>query len=110
MTVGADRAKALGKIAAAIYSLLAVALGPSKVAADPVADFYRGKTIELDVGTGVGGGYDANARLVARHLGRFVPGNPVILVNNLPGGGGIRAANRSEEHTSELQSRQYLVC
>ena len=41
-----------------------------------VADFYRGRTIELDVGTGVGGGYDANARLVARHLGRFLPGSP----------------------------------
>jgi tripartite-type tricarboxylate transporter receptor subunit TctC len=93
MKVGADSAKALRKIAAAIYSLLAAAIAPSNVAADPVAEFYRGKTIELDVGTGVGGGYDANARLVARHLGRFVPGNPVILVNNLPGGGGIRAAN-----------------
>jgi tripartite-type tricarboxylate transporter receptor subunit TctC len=62
-------------------------------AADPIADFYRGKTIELDVGTGVGGGYDANARLVARHLGRFLPGNPTIVVDNMPGGGGIRAAN-----------------
>jgi tripartite-type tricarboxylate transporter receptor subunit TctC len=61
--------------------------------ADSVADFYRGRTIELDVGTGVGGGYDANARLVARHLGRFLPGNPAIVVNNMPGGGGIRAAN-----------------
>ena len=40
-----------------------------------------------------GGGYDANARLVARHLGRHLPGNPTIVINNLPGGGGIRAAN-----------------
>ena len=61
--------------------------------ADPVADFYRGRTIEIDVGTGVGGGYDANARLVARHLERLLPGKPTIIVNNLPGGGGIRAAN-----------------
>jgi tripartite-type tricarboxylate transporter receptor subunit TctC len=61
--------------------------------ADPIADFYRGRTIEIDVGTGVGGGYDANARLVARHLARFIPGNPTIIVANLPGGGGIRAAN-----------------
>jgi tripartite-type tricarboxylate transporter receptor subunit TctC len=71
--------------------LIASVAGQSR--ADPVADFYRGRTIELDVGTGVGGGYDANARLVARHLGRFLPGNPTILVNNMPGGGGIRAAN-----------------
>jgi tripartite-type tricarboxylate transporter receptor subunit TctC len=61
--------------------------------ADPVADFYRGRTIEIDVGTGVGGGYDANARLVARHLARLLPGKPTVIVNNLPGGGGIRAAN-----------------
>jgi tripartite-type tricarboxylate transporter receptor subunit TctC len=66
--------------------------GPG-AAADAVAEFYHGKTIELDVGTGVGGGYDANARLVARNLGRFIPGNPTIIVNNMPGGGGIRAAN-----------------
>jgi len=62
-------------------------------AAESIADFYRGRAIELDVGTGVGGGYDANARLVARHLGRFLPGSPTIVVNNVPGGGGIRAAN-----------------
>src|SRR5258708_39765987 len=71
----------------------AQAMLAQSVAADEVADFYRGKTLEIAVGTGVGGGYDANARLVARHLGRFLPGNPPIMVNNLPGGGGIRAAN-----------------
>jgi len=68
-------------------------LGTNCVMAQTVADFYRGKTLEIDVGTGVGGGYDANARLVARHLGRHLPGNPTIVINNLPGGGGIRAAN-----------------
>src|SRR5215475_10871427 len=73
--------------------LLAAGTGVASRAADSVADFYRGRTVELDVGTGVGGGYDANARLIARHLGRFIPGNPAIVVNNLPGGGGIRAAN-----------------
>jgi tripartite-type tricarboxylate transporter receptor subunit TctC len=62
-------------------------------AADAVADFYRGKVLEIDVGTGVGGGYDANARLVARHLGRFIPGNPTIVVKNIAGGGGLTAAN-----------------
>jgi tripartite-type tricarboxylate transporter receptor subunit TctC len=77
---------------AALAAMGIVVLG-GQSRADSVADFYRGRTIELDVGTGVGGGYDANARLVARHLGRFLPGNPVIVVNNMPGGGGIRAAN-----------------
>jgi tripartite-type tricarboxylate transporter receptor subunit TctC len=67
--------------------------GSARAWAQDVAQFYRGKTVELQVGTGAGGGYDANARLVARHLGAFIPGNPTIVVNNLPGGGGIRAAN-----------------
>jgi hypothetical protein len=77
----------------ALALMLVAGAGAQSLAADSVADFYRGKTIELDVGTGVGGGYDANARLVARHLGRFLPGHPAIVVNNVPGGGGIRAAN-----------------
>src|SRR6267142_857612 len=82
-------------IAAKVWTAAAIIAGfcAQSAAADSVADFYRGKTLEIAVGTGVGGGYDANARLVARHLGRFLPGNPTIMVNNLPGGGGIRAAN-----------------
>lgn len=58
-----------------------------------VADFYRGKKLDIVVGTGPGGGYDAIARLVSRHLGRFIPGEPVVIVTNMPGGGGITAAN-----------------
>src|SRR5437773_9899208 len=77
----------------ALAAMILTALGAHSVAGQIAADFYRGKTVEIDVGTGVGGGYDANARLVARHLGRHLPGNPTIVVNNLPGGGGIRAAN-----------------
>lgn len=62
--------------------------------AQDVAEFYRSKTVEISVGTGPGGGYDANARLVARHIGRFIPGAPRIIVANVPGGGGITAANK----------------
>ena len=65
----------------------------SPVQADAVSDFYKGRSIEIVVGAGAGGGYDANGRLVARHLGRFVPGNPTVVVTNMPGGGGITAAN-----------------
>jgi tripartite-type tricarboxylate transporter receptor subunit TctC len=83
--------------AAALAGVLAIATVSSPVcadgAADAVAAFYRNKTLEIDVGTGPGGGYDANARLIAAHLGLFIPGNPKIVVDNLPGGGGIRAAN-----------------
>ena len=57
------------------------------------ADFYKGKTIELIISTGVGGGLDANARLVARHLGKHIPGNPHIVPKNMPGAGHVRAAN-----------------
>ena len=61
--------------------------------AQPVADFYRGKTMEMVVPTSPGGDYDLRARLVARHLGRFIPGNPSITVRNMPGGLGVAAAN-----------------
>ena len=57
------------------------------------ADFYKGKTIDLVISTGVGGGLDANARLVARHLSDHLPGNPTIVPRNMPGAGHIRAAN-----------------
>src|SRR3954452_6957721 len=83
----------IAALAWALTAIIVTGSGQRGLAADAIADFYRGKTIELNVGTGVGGGYDANARLVARHLGRFLAGNPTIVVNNLPGGGGIRAAN-----------------
>jgi tripartite-type tricarboxylate transporter receptor subunit TctC len=64
------------------------------IAAQSAAEFYRGKQITLMVGSNPGGGYDAVARLVARHLGRFVPGNPIIIVQNTPGGGSIAMSNR----------------
>jgi tripartite-type tricarboxylate transporter receptor subunit TctC len=57
------------------------------------AEFYRGKTVEIDIGTSVGGGYDAYARLLARHLGRFIPGNPAVVPKNMEGAGGLRLAN-----------------
>lgn len=79
-----------GLRAAVLLSLL----GASATAlADPVADFYAGKTITLIISAGTGGGYDTNARLVARHLGKHIPGNPVIVPKNMPGGGHLVAAN-----------------
>src|SRR3954454_15001594 len=55
-------------------------------------DYFKGKTIRLIVGTPTGGGYDAYGRLVARHLGNFIPGKPAIIVSNLPGASGTKAA------------------
>jgi tripartite-type tricarboxylate transporter receptor subunit TctC len=60
--------------------------------ADPVADFYRGKTISLYVGFPPGGGYDIYARVLAPHLGRHIPGGPTVVVKNMDGGSGVRAA------------------
>jgi tripartite-type tricarboxylate transporter receptor subunit TctC len=77
--------------AAAMLMLLSTA--PVAVHADPVADFYRGRTVTLVVGYGPGGGYDLCARLVARHIGRYIPGNPTVVVQNMPGAGSLRAAN-----------------
>ncbi|MGH6691056.1 MAG: Bug family tripartite tricarboxylate transporter substrate binding protein [Gammaproteobacteria bacterium] len=62
-------------------------------AGQPAADVYRGKTVSIIVGSGAGGGFDTTARLVARHIGRHIPGNPTVIVVNMPGGGGLVAAN-----------------
>src|SRR5262245_13028641 len=68
-------------------------LAVSPAHADAVADFYRGKQVNLIVGYGPGGGYDTYARLLARHFGRFIPGNPNVIVQNMPGAGSLRAVN-----------------
>jgi tripartite-type tricarboxylate transporter receptor subunit TctC len=74
-------------------SLVIAALAASQASAETVEDFYHGKRLTLTVGYGPGGGYDVFARLVARHLGRFIPGNPQIIVQNMPGAGSLIAAN-----------------
>ena len=69
--------------------LLAVALLATTPA--PAADFYAGKTIDLVVSNAPGGGFDIYARTIARHMQRHIPGNPTIVVKNMPGAGGARA-------------------
>jgi hypothetical protein len=61
--------------------------------AQSVADFYRGKSITVMIGTAVGGEYDLQARLVARHIGKHIPGNPNVVPQNMAGAGGINMAN-----------------
>ena len=56
-------------------------------------DFYKGRTVELYIGYSVGGGYDIYARLLARHLGRHLPGRPVVVPKNREGAGSLRLAN-----------------
>lgn len=57
-----------------------------------VAQFYAGHVVTVVVGSSVGGGYDLNARLVAQHIGKYIPGNPTVIVENMPGAGGLKSA------------------
>lgn len=78
----------------AILALVAwLGLAAQPAFADAIADFYAGKTVTLVVATPPGGPYDNHARLLARHLGRYIPGNPTIVVENMSGATGMRAAN-----------------
>jgi tripartite-type tricarboxylate transporter receptor subunit TctC len=73
----------------------AVIIGATVLASQSRAadDFYKGKTITLIVASSAGGGYDADGRLVAKFLGRFIPGSPNVVVSNMPGASGIKAVN-----------------
>jgi tripartite-type tricarboxylate transporter receptor subunit TctC len=71
----------------------ALALMSCPTAADAVADFYRGKSINLYVSFPPGGGYDIYARVLAPHFTRHMPGNPTIVVKNMEGGSGVKAAS-----------------
>ena len=73
--------------------LAALALSVGPLAADPVADFYRGKTITCFIGYGVGGGYDLFARTISRHMPRHIPGNPTIVPVNMPGASSMVLGN-----------------
>jgi tripartite-type tricarboxylate transporter receptor subunit TctC len=79
--------KMLGVFAAALLMLVD---SGSKLMA---ADFYEGKSIRLITGGNAGGGYDTHTRLIAAYLGRHIPGNPEVIVQNMPEGSGIGAAN-----------------
>lgn len=73
--------------------LLAVSLTPAAAEAQSVESFYRGNTVRLVIGVAAGGSYDIDARLVARHLGKHIPGEPKVLPENMPGASGRLAAN-----------------
>jgi tripartite-type tricarboxylate transporter receptor subunit TctC len=80
----------IGRATVSLFVLLASA---QIAGAQPVADFYRGKTVDLFIGYRTGGGYDVYGRVVARHIGRHIPGQPNVVVKNLDGAGGLRLAN-----------------
>jgi tripartite-type tricarboxylate transporter receptor subunit TctC len=72
---------------------LAAALATQGARSAGVEDFYRGKTVSLLIGYSVGGGYDAYGRLLARHFGKHLPGNPNVVPQNMTGAGSLKAAN-----------------
>jgi tripartite-type tricarboxylate transporter receptor subunit TctC len=74
-------------LALGVFSLAAI---PARSSAD---DFYKGKAIRFVVGQAAGGGYDLSARTIARHMGKHIPGNPAIVVENMTGAGSLIAAN-----------------
>jgi len=73
--------------------LLTLALFASNITAAEPANYYHGKTVRIVVGLAAGGGYDLYARTLARHLGKHIPGNPAVVVENMTGAGSIIAAN-----------------
>jgi tripartite-type tricarboxylate transporter receptor subunit TctC len=83
----------IGPTARTVPALLILLASLASARADSVADFYSGRTIDLEVGYSTGGGYDIYARMLARHMGRFIPGNPTIVPKNMPGAGSLRLAN-----------------
>jgi tripartite-type tricarboxylate transporter receptor subunit TctC len=72
---------------------LSICAGIAPATAQDVESFYRGKTINLYIGSNVGGGYDAYGRLVARYIGKYIPGKPVIVPGNMGGAGGNVVSN-----------------
>ena len=92
MKTGPLHARGAAAVAAAVaYATL---LPAAASAQDAIANFYRGKTITIGVGFTAGGGYDLHARTLARHMGKHVPGNPNIVVKNVPGAAGLILANQ----------------
>src|SRR5215510_8435741 len=85
----------LVRIASSLLAILAtgMTLAAGHARADAVADFYRGKTINVYIGVNVGGGYDLEARLLARFMKAHIPGNPTLVAQNMIGAGGIKMAN-----------------
>lgn len=87
-----DRAVAR-RIGCLVLSVMALVGGALEARADAVEDFYKGKRITIIVPSATGGSYDLYARVLARHYGRYIPGNPSFIVQNMPGAGGRRGTS-----------------
>jgi tripartite-type tricarboxylate transporter receptor subunit TctC len=76
-----------------LVALLTVASAATPVLAQEAAPSLAGKTVTIYIGYGPGGGYDLYGRVLSRHLGKYLPGHPTVVVSNMPGAGSVRAAN-----------------
>jgi tripartite-type tricarboxylate transporter receptor subunit TctC len=82
-----------GMPASALVALAVSSALMSSASAQTPAEFYKGKIVELDIGYSVGGAYDGFARMLARHMAKYIPGNPTIVPKNMAGAGSLRLAN-----------------
>ena len=80
-------------ILSAFLAVPIIAVTAISAGAQSVADFYRGRTIQMVIGVSAGGDYDLRARLLARYMSKHIPGNPKIVPQNMLGAGGLVAAN-----------------
>ena len=80
---------------AGFYSLFVAlaAMGVTQSQADPIADFYKGRTVDFIVGAAAGGGFDQTARPMAQYMAKYNPGNPNVVIRNMPGGAGVIMTN-----------------
>ena len=78
-----------GALWAAVLAMIPLSPAP----ADSLADFYKGKNVDMYIGYSAGGGYDIYARLLARHIGKHIPGNPTIVAKNMTGAGSLKLTN-----------------
>lgn len=81
------------RLLAAILCALTLSVQAPAARAQSVADFYRGKTVRIIIGTSIGGAYGVFSQLVSRHIGRFIPGAPTVIIQSMPAAGGLVALN-----------------
>jgi tripartite-type tricarboxylate transporter receptor subunit TctC len=91
--MGVMRTKGSLCVGLCFAAMVLVALPPRHAAGDEVAKFYEGKQVRILIGADPGGPYDSYGRLLGRHLGRHIPGSPLVIVQNMPGATGVIAAN-----------------
>ncbi len=97
-----------GRFGAVCVAAMLLAVSASIASAQSPANFYAGKTVNLIVGSTPGGYYDVAGRVVARHLGQYIPGNPSVIVQNQPGAAGLASVNKIG-NTAERDGRTILV-